>query len=312
MAIVILAFKAVFPILAPMTVGFVAKKAGLLEDGFIRKANRMVFWLFLPALIFFNLYATDFMKYLDIRLMIFIAAATLLVFIIAFFTVPRFEKENPNRGVIVQGMTRGNVVYVGLPVLTTLVGDTYAGLMAVAIVITVIFYNVTSVIGLETFRHSKVAIVPILKGIAKNPLIMGAVVGVAFAMLNIPLPSPVLDVLKSMSSAATPLALILLGGSIAFTDAKKYWKQILSTVLVKLIIAPAIFIPIAILLGFTHYELVIVFVVLSAPTAVASFAVAQSMEGNGSLAVQIVAWSSTLSLGTIFLWIIILQNYILG
>lgn len=311
MSTITLAFDAVFPILATMAIGFAARKAGLLDDNLIKKTNRLVFCLFLPVLIFVNLYGTDFMSYLDVRLIIFVAVTTIVIFLAAFMLVPLFEKENSRRGVVIQGMVRGNVVYIGLPVLITLAGNQYAGLMALAIVTTVLLYNITSIIALETFRHSKIAIVPILKGIATNPLILGALTAVIFVSFDIPIGDTAWSVLDSVSGVATPLALVLLGGSIRFSHAKKYRVQIFFTVFVKLILAPAIFIPIAIFLGYAHYELVVIFVVLAAPTAVATFTVAQNMGGDGDLAAQIVAWSSTFSLGTIFLWIIILQNYIL-
>lgn len=292
-----------------MVIGFVCRRTGLLDQDLIKKVNKVVFRIFLPTLIFVNLYESDFLEILNWHIILFIAGATTIVFLLAFLIVPRFEKDNKKRGVMIQGMMRGNGVYIGIPVMQALTGDAYLGLMALALAVIIICYNTYSVIVLETFRHHKLSFGRIFKGIVTNPMIASAMVALIFVLFQVKLPSLVMKILSDMGACATPLALVMLGGSFAFTSLGEYKKQIFATVFVKLILTPAICLPIAISLGFSAPEIAVIFAILAAPTAVASFTVAQQMDGDATLASQIVVYSSVCSMVTIFLWIILLQSF---
>lgn len=142
-------------------------------------------------------------------------------------------------------------------------------------------------------------------------MIIGAVAGVVVTLIGIKIPDVCMTVFEDLGNCATPLALIMLGGSFVFTAIGEYKKQIFVTVFVKLILAPALFLPVAILLGFNHYEFAVVFSIICAPTAVATFTVAQQMGGDGNGYAQIVVYSSVCSIATIFIWIIVLQKFII-
>ena len=323
MASVVLAFEAVFPIMAMMIVGMFIKKKGMVSDTTIRQMNKVVFTLMLPCMIFYNLVETDFLAVYDTKLIGIVAISTICVFLLGCLIVPLFFKENTTRSVVIQGFTRGNLVYIGLPIMETLSGPKYLGLMALAIAVSVIVYNVTSVVAFEVFAgdlptrdqhgalRTRKLIISISKGIITNPLIISALLGTFVALLRIELPDLCISIIHSVGMPATTVALILLGASITFQGFKDYKLEIAVTTFAKLILIPAIIMPVGIMMGLTNYELVVVFCTVSAPTAVASFTVAQTMGGNSMLAAQIVACTSALSLGTIFLWIQVLQNYIL-
>lgn len=310
MNIIILALNVVMPLLLLMLLGLVLRKIDILDDTFIKKINSLIFKLFLPALMFINVYQTDIRQVFDVKLIIYTMALSLTAFLIAFVLVPYFEKDNLARGVMIQGMVRGNGAYFGLPIIIALIGENYAGLMALVVAFAVICYNVTSVMALEVFRNEKINMSRIFSGIASNPMILATLAAMALVLAGIGIPDMIEGIIWDISRIATPLALITLGGSFAFKASAKYWRQLTAVVLVKLVIVPAIAIPIAIAIGFTSYEIACVFALISAPTAVASFAVAQQMEGNDELAGQIVVFTSIFSMLTIFVWILILEPYI--
>lgn len=309
MSTIVLALNVVLPLLIMMLIGLGLRKLGILEDAFIKKLNSLIFKLFLPALMFVNVYKTDIREVFDIKLILYTMGVSVAVFLISFLLVPRFEKDNPKRGVMIQGMVRGNGAYFGLPVIIALIGEDYAGLMALVVAFAVFCYNITSVIALETFRDEKINVTRIFNGILSNPMILATLVGMAFVLLDIRLPEILEGVVTDVSRVATPLALISLGGSFVFTASAKYVKQLTAVVFIKLIAVPGIAIPLAIALHFNSYEIACIFALLSAPTAVASFAVAQQMEGNDELAGQIVVFTSIFSMVTIFVWIVLLGPY---
>ena len=152
---------------------------------------------------------------------------------------------------------------------------------------------------MEIFRGGKVKIRSILKGIATNPLILSCAAGFLFLFLRIPIPEIVYGTLTDLSRVATPLALIILGGSIKFSKTMGYFKQIVTGLLGKLVVVPAIFLPIAAAIGFRGQDMAV---------AVSSFVMAQQMDSDGDLAGQFVVLGAALSVVTIFLWVFLFKN----
>jgi predicted permease len=305
-----IAFEAVFPFMVLMTIGYICRKINFIDLDGINTINRVIFHLFLPVMIFYNLYSNDFTGFMDMRLIVYIPVAVIVVIIASFFIVPKLEKDNSKQAVIVQAIFRGNLIYVGMPVMEAVAGKKYLGLMALAITLTIIVYNIGSVVVFEALRKGKPDFKKIMKGIAMNPLIHGAAAGVLFTCLHIPIPDMALGVIKSMSQVATPVMLIMLGAGFSFSASGAYKKQIFWTCLARLVLVPAVMIPVAILLGFNNYEIIVVFAAMCAPTAVNTYTISQQMGGDDSLAAQLVAYASVFSIITIFLWIVVLQNYI--
>lgn len=305
----IVAFNVMAPIFLLMLVGIVARKSGLLNDGVIKPVNNLVFRIFLPAMLFLSIYNMSMEELLNMKLILFAAVVTLVVFALAFMFVPRFEKKRERTGVLIVGMIRGNVVYFGIPIVSLLVGQKYVGMVALVIAVVAPLYNIISVVSLETFRSGKPEMKNVLIGILKNPMILAVLAALVFLVLKIPIHQVFMIPLQEMAKVASPLALILLGGSFSFASALGYKKEILATVLVKLIVVPAIALPIAILLGFNEGELGTMLATLGAPTAVASFAMAQQMEGDDVLAGQLVVYTSACAVITIFIWIVLFKYF---
>lgn len=309
MSALIVAFQVMAPIFILMAVGFGARKFGILNDTIIRPINNLVFRVFLPTMLFVSIYNMEIEQLLNIKLIAYIATVTVVGFLVAFLVIPHFEKKRERTGVLIQAMVRGNVVYFGFPIVALLVGEKYLGVAALVIAIVAPLYNIISVISLETFREGKPKFTNVLAGILKNPMIISVIVALVFLLLAIPIPQVVMIPLKDMAKVASPLALILLGGSFSFASSKGYGKELISAVLVKLVIVPAVALPIAILLGFNQGELGTILATLGAPTAVASFAMAQQMEGDDLLAGQIVVYTSAFAVITIFIWIVLFKHF---
>ena len=68
---------------------------------------------------------------------------------------------------------------------------------------------------------------------------------------------------------------------------------------------PLIFVFVGYWWGFRDIELVTIFALSSVPTAVSSYVMAKEMGADGPLAGEIVAFTSTLSIVTIFLWMLL-------
>ena len=298
---IILAFKVVFPILVYISLGYFFKSIKLYDTKGIKVVNDLVFKLFLPCLLFYNIYTTKVDEILNIPFIIYAISFVVIMFIILMVTVPFFIRDNSKCGVFIQGIFRSNFVLFGLPVSTTLLSEGNAGLTSLSIAFIVPLYNVLAVICLERFRKNKVNFWAIIKGILKNPLIIASALGVVFLVLDIKMPDFCGNVVRDLSRVATPLALVGLGGSFTFSAIKGNTLKLAFLLSLKLLIVPftAIFLG-AYVFGFEGAAIVTLISAFASPTAVSSFTMAQSMGGDSDLAAQTVVFTSVFSILTVF------------
>lgn len=147
-----------------------------------------------------------------------------------------------------------------------------------------------------------------LLGIIKNPLIIGCFVGAIFFVSGIKLPDILEKTVSDTASVATPLAIFILGACFTFSSIKGYAREILIIVSSRLIFVPVIMITLAVLLGFRGEALACLLVTFGSPVAVSSFAMAQQMDGDATLAGHAVIISSAFCLVTLFIQIFILSS----
>ncbi|MGN1032252.1 MAG: AEC family transporter, partial [Intestinibacter sp.] len=303
----ILSFNVVAPLFFMMVLGYFLKYIKMYDQHTLDIMNKVVFKVFLPVLLFYNVYTTDLGEALDVKLILYAASGVIILFILLVLIVPRLEKENPKRGVLIQGVFRSNFVIFGIPVATSIYGEGNVGTTAMLIATIVPLFNVLAVISLEIFRDSQINVKKIAKGVITNPLIVAAVIGIIFLLIGIQLPTSVLSTVKDISKMATPLGLILLGASFSFSDVKKYLNETIIIVIVKLIVVPAIMIPLSVFLGFRGIALLTLTIIYGAPTGVSTFQMAKQMDGDSDLAAQIIVFTSFFCIVTMFIWIYILK-----
>ena len=304
----ILSFNVVAPLFFMMVLGYFLKYIKMYDQHTLDIMNKVVFKVFLPVLLFYNVYTTDLGEALDLKLILYAASGVLILFFLLLLIVPSLEKENPKRGVLIQGVFRSNFVIFGIPVATSIYGEGNVGTTAMLIATIVPLFNVLAVISLEIFRDSQINVKKIAKGVITNPLIVAAVIGIIFLLIGIQLPTSVLSTVKDISKMATPLGLILLGASFSFSDVKKYLNETIIIVIVKLILVPAIMVPLSVFLGFRGIALLTLTIIYGAPTGVSTFQMAKQMDGDSDLAAQIIVFTSFFCIITMFFWIYILKS----
>ncbi|MEG2429063.1 MAG: AEC family transporter, partial [Oscillospiraceae bacterium] len=303
------------PIFFMLSLGYLIKTIHIIDQKTVDVMNKVTFKVLLPILLFNSIYKTQIVGAFRPKLIITAIVSVVAVFVFLCIVIPLIEKENKRRGVLIQAIFRSNFVIFGLPISIALCGEQNVGPTAILIAIVVPIYNALSVVALEIFKDKtknvkkSAIILRILKGIATNPLIIAAALGVIAMLLKIQFPSAIDKSISSISSIGTPLSLILLGATFSFGDTKGYKKQLSIGILGKLIFVPLICIPIFIALGFRDVELVALTVMIAAPTAVSTYTIAHQMNADAKLAGQLVVYDSIFSILTMFLWVFCLKNW---
>jgi hypothetical protein len=304
----IVALNAVLPMFLMIGVGCLARHWHMISDDAVRQANALCFKVFMSLLLFYNVYCSDLKSAFNGRLVAYCMVGILLEFLLGLPLILRIEQSPPARGVMLQAFFRTNFVLLGLPITQTLFGKDSMGEVTLLSAFFVPAINILSVVALEMFRGGKPSPRKIVGGVAGNPLVRGALVGVLFSLLGLRLPGVVESAVSSIAGATTPLALVLLGASLDFSKFKNSIRNAAICVVERLVAAPALFIGIAVLLGFRGVALGGVMIAFAAPVAVASFTMAVQMDGDADLAGQIVLLTTGLSCFTLFGWIFLLKT----
>lgn len=301
------AFSVLFPLFAKMVLGYAIRSVKLLNDDSLREMNNVVFRVFLPTLLFSNIYKTDFSTISSFNLLWYAVLSLLVMVSFYLLIIPHLEQDNKKRGVLVQGICRSNFIFFGMPMAATIYGGTSAGIASLMVGIVVPLINVLSVVTLEYFRGTRPSVKKILRGIVLNPIVIGGVLGLICTITNTKLPKSIEEFIFEIADIATPLALVILGASVTFSSVKVNRRPLVIGVLNRLVVVPAIGITIAILVGFRGLELILLMAMYASPAAVSSYTMAQQMDGDAELAGQIVVFTTVLSLITLFLWISLLM-----
>lgn len=303
-----LSFEAVMPIFLLMALGYALRGLKFADKKTFDAINKLVFKVFLPVLLFYNIYKTDLSQLFDIKFIEFIVIGVICIFIAGYFAVLVLTKDNTRRGVMLQGFFRSNFAILGIPLIKYICGENSGGMASLTVAVIVPAFNILAVIAFERFRDGNIHIKPMLKGIITNPLIIGCGIGVVFLLFGIKLPIVFEEAVSDVSGIASPLAMVVLGASFTFSSLKGYVRDVSITVGVRLIILPLIMLTIAVFMGFRGEALACLMVAFGSPVAVSSFAMAQQMGGDEKLAAQVVVISSAACLVTLFGWIFILDS----
>lgn len=303
--------NATMPVFLVMILGWCLKKARFLTDEFVSIADKLVFRIALPVLVFLDIASADLSKDFEWRFVLFCFAGTCVFFGVIWLFAELFIRDKKMIGSFVQGSFRGSAAILGIAFAENIYGD--VGLVPMMIVASIPLFNIFSVIVLmrsanagETDR--KALIKKTLKGIVTNPIIIGIFAGIPFALFNIEFPVMIDKALHSVGNLSTPLALIAIGAGFSTGKALEQWKPTLVAAVIKLIIIPGIFLPLAVWIGFRNEELVALLILTGAPTTVSSYIMAKNMGNNEVLASGIVVMTTLLSSVTLTAIIFILKS----
>lgn len=312
--------NAVLPLIICMAAGYLFRRTKLVDEGFCRKCNTFCFKTFLPLMIFMNVYNSDLESAVQPGAFLFAAAAVLVIFAAAFLIIPRIVKKvsvdsagSPvsaasRQAVLIQCIFRSNFVIFGYQVVANVYGAGEAAVASVMAAIVVPLYNVLAVITLEYFTNSKNGLRPVILGIIKNPLIIGAVAALLFKLSGLTLPAPLYTGLSDMAGMATPLALVVLGGTFHFDALRRNAGALAIGTLGKIVVAPLVMVPIAAAFGFRDANLLSLVIVFASPAAVNSYTMAAAYGHDPELAGQLVVVTSVLSMVSVFGWIFLLRT----
>ena len=302
---------AILPVFGVMVLGFLLRRRGFLTQGFCQTGNRLVFNLCLPAMLLRQIASMGGVRAADGSFLLYAFAATLAGVLAVWLPAHFFMKDKTQVGAFAQGAFRGNTALLGAALLQSICGSqAYAPLIILA---AVPVYNVLSVVVLSLGAGGggtldRARVLGALKQVARNPILLGILAGMPFALTGRSIPLPADKVLSMLGGLASPLSLLVIGAGFRWQAALEKRRTTLLAALVKLVLLPAAALPPAAALGFRGEALVALLVMSGTPSAVSSYIMAENMGNDGVLANGIVAVTTLLSAVTLTGWIFLLRT----
>ncbi len=316
------ALNATLPVFLVILLGWFLIRIHLLNEAFLKVSDQYVFKCALPVSLFLSIAQMDLYTDFNLRFCLFCFIVTTIVFFGIWGGATLLLKNRGLIGAFSQAAARSSAAILGIAFATNIYGD--SGMVPMMIVSAVPFFNIYAVLIL-TFSPQvdeqghllprnaeggtlvKKACINVLK----NPIILGILIGIPFALLRVTLPDFLTSTLSTVGGTATPIALLGIGGSFSGAEALKKWKPAAVASAIKLFLLPAIFLPVAVAFGFRTSELVAILIMLGSPTTVSCYVMAKNMHGDGVLTSNVVVLTTLFSSVSITLWLYILRSFAL-
>ena len=288
------------PIFLIIGLGWLLARSGFLSAQSLADLNRLTYWVGLPSLLFHKVAAASPEIGAVADLLLVGIGATLLTVAAAALACRVAGIAPAARGTFIQASFRGNLAYIGLPVLVYAFAGSGVSdaTMLVAFGPMVVIYNILAVLVLLFSggqRHQRV-LGSALRGLLTNPILLACLAGLAVALVDIELPLAADRTLAAIGQMALPLALICIGGSLWQTRLQGSLGPALGASLIKVALLPAIGVALAAWVGLGSDETRIVLIMLACPTASASYVLVHQLKGDTALATSAIVISNLLSL----------------
>ena len=307
----IFSLNATIPIFLVMVIGYILKNMKFLDEPFVKTLNSFNFKITLPVLLFRDIAGSDFLEVWDGKYVLFCFLVTLFCIAFTWIITSKVYHKKDQVGEFVQASYRSSAAVLGIAFIQNIYGT--SGMAPLMIIGTVPLHNIAAVLilsftGPESEGLHPAALKKSVKGILTNPIIIGIAAGMLASLFKVHFPAIISKTVNNIAVLATPLALIGLGAGFEGKKALAEIKPTLVCSFMKLMLWPALFLPLAALLGFRDEKMVALLVMLGSPTTVSCYIMAKNMKHPGVLTSSVVVATTFLSSVTLTFWLYLLKS----
>jgi len=304
----------ILPVFLVIFLGAGAKRLGFFPDVFVKAANRIIFYIGIPALLFIKLSSAPFHETFNTDLALISSLSVFIVWLFSLLYVKLkiFSTLGPSSAAsFAQASMHGNIGYIGLAVVFYSLGNNGLKIASFLAPFIIIPQNILSVLSFTIYsgtkRHKIKSFIKILKSIFLNPIIISALVGITFSFFDLKLPNFLNRFLEIVSSMALPMALLIIGASLSLSAMSKSLYWLFSSSLLKLLLLPGLGVVLLYNAGIHPFSIEVAAILLGVPTATVSVIMSSEMDGDVKFASTAVTLSTLLSLFSLCLW-----SYLIG
>lgn len=291
------------PIFIIVFLGWGLRRTGFLSPEFFLGMNKLTFYVGLPSLLFYKISTASKGETKAFTVFGVMLGAMVIILIVSYFVGRWLRLPPKSRGVFQQATYRGNLAFVGLPVILYSLNGTHAlsrteaeAIALLSIVPMIPVYNIVAVLLLQgSSKDPKTSPARFVVQGLTTPLVLACLAGAAFLLLEIPLPVFLGRSFNAVGQMALPLALLGIGATLDRKRIRGNLALAIGASLLKTAAVPLIGWGIALWVGLDSDELRIALIYLATPTAATSFVMAEQLGGDEVLAGSCVVISTLLS-----------------
>ncbi len=290
---------ALLPIALLIGAGMILRRTGFLSEAFWPQAERLGYYILLPALFLHSLAVADLARVPVAALAIVLVLSTAVVAAALVAIRPLLAIDGPAFTSVFQGGIRFNN-YVGVTAAAALFGAQGIALAAVANAAIVPTVNVLCVLVFARFgprsslRGKKMAS-GILRQLAANPLVLACVGGIALQASGAGLPPGIEPVLRALGQASLPIGLLCVGAALDFGSARSWVQPVLVASAAKFVAMPVATAAACWAMGVHGAVAVTALLFQALPTASSSYIMARQLGGDAKLMAGITALQTVLA-----------------
>lgn len=295
----------VLPVFIVIALGGILTRLRFLSADLIGELNRLTYFVGLPAYLFTSVVDADFKGGRAGLLFAVMGGATLLGLVLGLPVARALKIPRESIGSFLHASIRGNLAYIGLPVITLALAahagpgaDSLRHIALVAMAPLVVITNAFGVL-LLLIGHAQpgtAMVRSIAWQLVTNPLLLAVGAGVGCAAACISLPAWFKESVGIVGQMALPLALLCIGGTLTTMTLKGKRAAALGASVIKVAALPLLAWPLGRWAGLSVPEMRIALLFLACPTAAASFTLAGKLGGDEALAASCVVLSTALSI----------------
>lgn len=212
------------PFFAIIALGYGAGRTGFFNEDATRYLTKFVFFFALSAMIFRFAANIELSEVWDARLIAAYLWGTAFVYGIATIVGFLRNLNVATNAIEAQCAVIGNIGFLGLPMLTLILGEAAIGPIMMMLAVDLIIFSSLVVILVTGSQDGQMSI-RILKtvglGLIKNPMIVAMTLGLLCSGFDVTIPVPLDEFLAILGGAATPGALFAIGASLATKSAER-------------------------------------------------------------------------------------------
>ncbi len=285
-------FNALIPVFLLIVLGYVLKRYLLKEDAHWTGMEQLVYYVLFPALLTTTIARANLasVPYGEVSAALILAIVLMCIFLLLLRPVfVRNAISGPTFSSIFQASTRWQT-YIALAVAESLFGNPGLALAGVAMIAMIPLLNIVNVAVLAHYASpTRLSWLQILGVIARNPFIWACAIGLLLNVLKIPIPRPINDTADALGKGSLAIGLLVVGAGLQLGGLVRPRPIVWLTLLLKLVVMPAMAIAIALVLGLSGINLAVVACCASVPAASNAYVLARQMGGDAPILAQIIA-----------------------
>ena len=290
-----------------MFLGYALHKVKLIDHDFIKKLTKLLLNVTLPATIFSSVLQQESERDMGAVGEVFLIGVAVYVVlpVVSLLAVKLMRLPKKDRSLYAFMMTYSNIGFMGFPLMDALYGQTavfYAAIINIIFNISVFTCGVLMMNAGKDGGNTKLKWRNLL-----SPGVSVSTLSVAVYLLNISFPEDIKSVVSSVGNITTPLAMILIGATLATMDVKSIFNDwhVYFYSAVKQIVIPLLFWPALKFLIHDPFILAVVFILILMPVANTSVLFATEYDGDEKLAAKTIFITTVMSIVTVPLLLMI-------